>query len=102
MDGEARYKEILIYHVYVRDGVGNILIRICNEPCVNLFRSNDGAINFFVLWVPMSSKGTSSGVASDGILAFLAIQDGLDPPLNKRALAVLTIQETCKCLVLTI
>jgi hypothetical protein len=103
MDGEARYEEMLIYHVYVRDGVGTF-IRVGNKPCVNLFRSNDGAINFFVLRVPISSKGTSSGVASDGILAFLAIQDGLDMPLNnigRRALAVLIIQNTCKCLVLT-
>ena len=66
---------MLIYQVYVRDGV-RIFIRIRNEPCVNLFRSNDGAINLFVLRVPISSKGTSSGVASDGILAYLAILDG--------------------------
>ena len=66
---------MLIYHVYVRDGV-RIFIRIRNEPCVNLFRSNDGAINLFVLRVPIASKGTSSGVASDGILAYLAILDG--------------------------
>ena len=91
---------------YVRDDVGNVIVQIRNEPVISIFRSKDVALRnrFSVLRVPMSSKGASIGVASDGILAFLAIPDGFDQPLNnidRRALAVLIIQNTCKCLVLT-
>ena len=91
---------------YVRDDVGNVIVQIRNEPVISIFRSKDVALRnrFSVLRVPMSSKGASIGVASDGILAFLAIPDGFDQPLNnidRRVLAVLTIQNTCKCLVLT-
>ena len=67
-----------------------------------MFRSNDVALRnrFAVLRVPIFSNGTSSGVEGDVILAFLALQDGLDEPLNninRRALAALIIQNTCKC-----
>lgn len=82
-----------MYHVYVRDGVGNarsLLIR--NVPFVRLFRSNDGPLRkrFSVLREPMSSKGTSGGLESDGVCTFLAI-DGLNLPLcniGRRSLAV--------------
>ena len=60
---------MLIYHVYVRDGVGNAIVRIRNDPFVRLFRSNDGSLKngFSVFRVPMPSKGTFSDVATDGI-----------------------------------
>ena len=107
MGGEARCEEMSIYwHIYVRDGVGNVIIEIRNVPFVSLFRSDDGSLRsrFSVFRVQMSSKDTSSDVTSDGIEAFLTIDD-LDPPLDnidRRALAVLIIQNMRKCLVLTI
>jgi hypothetical protein len=73
-----------IYHVYVRDGVGNVWsLLIRNVPFVRLFRSNDGDLRnkSCVLREPMSSKGTSSGVQSDGVCAWLA-KDGFNVPLN--------------------
>ena len=104
MVGEACCEEMLIYHVYVRDGVGGNVgtVEIRNVPFVSLFRSNDRAIGnrFFVLRAPMSSKGE----AGDEVFAFLGI-DEFDVPLNnisRRALMVLIIQKTCKCLVLTV
>ena len=95
-----------IYHVYVRDSVGNarsILIR--NVPFVGLFRSNDGDLKnrFCVLREPMSSQGTSSGDQSDGVLAWLA-KDGLNLPLNnigRRTLAGLTSRNACIRMILT-
>ena len=107
MGGEARCEEMLIYHcIYVRDGVGNVIVQIRNVPFVSLFRSDDGSLRsrFSVFRAQISSKDTSCDVTSDGIEALLTI-DGLDPPLNnidRRALAVLIIQNMCKCLVLTI
>ena len=98
-------EEMLIYNVYVRDGVGNVgNVVIRNVPFVSLFRSNDRAIGsrFFVRRVPMSSK--RPGEAGDNVFAFLGI-DELDVPLNninRWALMVLIIQKTCKCLVLTV
>jgi hypothetical protein len=97
---------MLIYRVvYVREGAGNARnILVCNVPFVKLFRSNYGALRsgFSVLRGPMSSKGTSSGVESDGVC--ILSKDGSNLPLNninRRALAVLIIQNKCKCLVLT-
>ena len=108
MGGEARCEEMLslIYHIYVRDGVGNIIVQIRNVPLASLFRSDNGSLmsRISVFRAQISSKDTSCDVTSDGIEAFLTI-DGLDPPLNnidRRALAVLIIQNMCKCLVLTI
>ena len=74
---------LVIYHVYVRDDVGNVLVHIRNEPVVIMFRSNDVALRnrFSFLRVPMSSKGTSIGVEDDVVFAFLVI-DGFDVPLN--------------------
>ena len=93
-------------HVYVRDDVGNVMVHIRNEPGVSIFQSKDVALRsrFYVLRVPISSKGASLGVESDGILAFFATLNGSDQPLNnidRRVLAVLTIHNMCKCLVLT-
>ena len=105
MGGEAFCEEMLIYDVYVRDGVMNVgNVEIRNVPFVSLFRSNDRAIGnrFFVLRVPMTSKGP--GEAADEVFAFLGI-DQFDVPLNninRRALTALIIQNTCKFLVLTV
>ena len=106
MVGEACCEEMLIYDVYVRDGVGGNVgtVEIRNVPFVSLFRSNDRAIGnrFFVLRVPMTSKGP--GEAGDEVSAFLGI-DQFDVPLNninRRALTALIIQNTCKFLVLTV
>jgi len=95
-----------IYHVYVRDGVGNVRsILIRNVPFVRLFRSNDGDLrnNSCVLREPMSSKGASSRVESDGVFAWLSM-DGLNVPLNnigRRTLVGLIIRNTCKHMILT-
>ena len=91
---------------YVRDDVGNVIVQIRNEPVISIVRSKDVALRnrFSVLRVPISSRVAFLGVETDGILAFLAIQDGFDQPLNnidRRALAVLIIQNTCKRLVQT-
>ena len=91
---------------YVRDDVGNVIVQIRNEPVISIFRSKDVALRnrFSVLRVPISSRGAFLGVETDGVLSFLAIQDGFDQPLNnidRRVLAVMTIRNTCKCPVLT-
>ena len=96
---------LVIYHLYVREDVGRLIVHMRNEPEVSLFRSKDEALRsrFSVLRVPISSKGTSIGVESDFPLDFFVTRlewDAVDVPLNnidRRVLAGLIIQNTCKC-----